>query len=281
MRAFYIESDLLGITNFRRKSLSYHYIFYREALSKGASFSSRATPFLKKEDSTIDASANIHKSAIISSRAVILKNAFIGEHSFIGSGTVIGENVYIGKEANIGHNVVLVNCIIGNQVTIKNGTVIGQDGFGWNLGDHTTGGHSKKPQLFNVVIEDDVEIGSNCCIDRGSWRNTLIGKGSKLDNLIQIAHNVQLGQGCVIASQCGIAGSCTLGNWVFIGGQTGIIQHVTIGDNVRIAAKSGVTGALATGQTYGGCPAIPIREFHRQTLILRRWTKRKPSSPKT
>uniref|UniRef100_M4BPV3 UDP-3-O-[3-hydroxymyristoyl] glucosamine N-acyltransferase non-repeat region domain-containing protein n=1 Tax=Hyaloperonospora arabidopsidis (strain Emoy2) TaxID=559515 RepID=M4BPV3_HYAAE len=139
------------------------------------------------------------------------------------------------------------------------------------LNDH--GVHEKKLQALSVEVHDCVEIGANCTIDRGSWRNTVIGKHCKLDNLIQIGHNVQLGTGCVIAAQTGIAGSTTLGNNVYIGGQAGVLQHLNIGDNVRIAAKSGVMNHLEPNATYGGSPAVPIMEYRRQMIQLKRLGK--------
>jgi UDP-3-O-[3-hydroxymyristoyl] glucosamine N-acyltransferase len=145
-----------------------------------------------------------------------------------------------------------------------------QDGFGFVVDKEVgSANHVKKPQELRATIGDDVEIGANTTIDRGSWRNTAIHSGCKLDNLIQIGHNVVLGKGCLMAAQSGIAGSTTVGEKVMIGGQVGIAQHLSIGDNVRIAAKSGVMNDLARNCTYGGYPATEILNFHRQTLFLR------------
>uniref|UniRef100_K3WAI0 UDP-3-O-[3-hydroxymyristoyl] glucosamine N-acyltransferase non-repeat region domain-containing protein n=1 Tax=Globisporangium ultimum (strain ATCC 200006 / CBS 805.95 / DAOM BR144) TaxID=431595 RepID=K3WAI0_GLOUD len=189
--------------------------------------------------------------------AVIHPTAKIGKRCRIDPFTFIGEDVEIGDDTIIGSNATLVNCTIGNHVVLHAGVRIGQDGFGFQLA--SSGDHAKKPQELRVEIHDHVEIGANCTIDRGSWRNTVLGKGCKLDNLIQIGHNVQLGQGCVIAAQTGIAGSTTLGNNVHIGGQVGIAQHLQIGDNVRIAAKSGVMNHLASHATYGKVERLPCR----------------------
>ncbi|KAL7693595.1 putative UDP-3-O-[3-hydroxymyristoyl] glucosamine N-acyltransferase LpxD [Plasmopara halstedii] len=195
-------------------------------------------------------------------------SAQIGTGCNIGAFSTIGKDVVIGNNTFISSNVTLENCTIGTNVMIHPGVRIGQDGFGFLL--DTNGFHVKKAQEFQVEIHNNVEIGANCTIDRGSWRNTVIGTGCKLDNLIQIGHNVQLGRGCAIAAQCGIAGSTTLGTNVHVGGQVGIAQHLIIGDNVRIAAKSGVMKHLASNATYGGTPAIPIMEYRRQLIQLER-----------
>ncbi|KAG7386639.1 hypothetical protein PHYPSEUDO_015423 [Phytophthora pseudosyringae] len=203
---------------------------------------------------------------------VIHPSAKIGEGCSIGAFTTVGEGVVIGDDSAVGANVTLQNCTIGSKVVVHPGVRIGQDGFGFML--DVSGEHAKKPQELRVEIHDHVEIGANCAIDRGSWRNTVIGKGCKLDNLIQIGHNVQLGTGCVIAAQTGIAGSTTLSNNVHIGGQVGVAQHLKIGDNVRIAAKSGVMNHLESNATYGGSPAVPIMEYRRQMAHLRRLGKK-------
>ncbi|KAE9033661.1 hypothetical protein PR001_g10060 [Phytophthora rubi] len=203
---------------------------------------------------------------------VIHPSAKIGKGCRIGAFTTIGEDVVVGDDTTIGANVTLQNCTIGSKVVLHPGVRVGQDGFGFML--DASGEHAKKPQELRVEIHDHVEIGANCSIDRGSWRNTVIGKGCKLDNLIQIGHNVQLGAGCVIAAQTGIAGSTTLGNSVYIGGQVGVAQHLKIGDNVRIAAKSGVMNHLESNATYGGSPAVPIMEYRRQMAYLRRLGKK-------
>ncbi|ETK90811.1 UDP-3-O-[3-hydroxymyristoyl] glucosamine N-acyltransferase [Phytophthora nicotianae] len=202
---------------------------------------------------------------------VIHPSAKIGKGCRIGEFSTIGEDVVIEDGTTIGANVTLQNCTIGSRVVIHPGARIGQDGFGFML--DAKGEHTKKPQELRVEIHDHVEIGANCTIDRGSWRNTVVGNGCKLDNLIQIGHNVQLGTGCVIAAQTGIAGSTTLGNNVYIGGQVGVAQHLKIGDNVRIAAKSGVMNNLESNATYGGSPAVPIMEYRRQMAHLRRLGK--------
>ncbi|ETV89039.1 UDP-3-O-[3-hydroxymyristoyl] glucosamine N-acyltransferase, variant 1 [Aphanomyces astaci] len=224
-------------------------------------------------------SAKVDASATLSPFAVVEANAIIHANCIVGPGTVVGERVVLGENSNIGSHVTLTNCIVGKRTVIHAGARIGQDGFGFLLND--TGEHAKKPQTLLVEIHDDVEIGANTTIDRGSWRNTIIGVGTKMDNLIQIGHNVHIGQGCVLAAQTGIAGSTTLGNRVYVGGQVGITQHLTIGDNVRIAAKSGVMHNLPSNATYGGVPAMPIMQYRRLLALHRESSAKKSPPPST
>ncbi|TDH69332.1 hypothetical protein CCR75_002862 [Bremia lactucae] len=202
--------------------------------------------------------SKLHPSAIIHSSAKVSNGHPIGSGCHIGALSYIGEDVIIGDNTVISANVTLQNVTIGNNVVVHPGARIGQDGFGFML--HSNGEHAKKPQQLRVEVHDYVEIG---------WRDTVIGQNCKLDNLIQIGHNVQLGTGCVIAAQTGIAGSTMLGNNVHIGGQVGVAQHLQIGDNVRIAAKSGVMHHLESNATYGGSPAVPIMEYRRQMAFFR------------
>lgn len=207
-------------------------------------------------------------------RFSVSASAVIGSTSVIQQGAVIGSGVVIGERCVIGHNVVLQNTVVGNDVVIHPGTCIGQDGFGFEIGLNQ---HKKKPQMLQVVIQDKVELGANCTIDRGSWRDTVIGEGTKVDNLVQIAHNVQIGKHCLIAAQTGIAGSTNVGDFCLIGGQVGIAQHLNIGFGVHIAAKSGVMHDLNDKTKYGGVPAVELRQFHKQTLKLRQLANDKNS----
>ncbi|OQR99555.1 UDP-3-O-,3-hydroxymyristoyl glucosamine N-acyltransferase [Thraustotheca clavata] len=218
---------------------------------------------------SVHPSAKVHASAVLAPFAVVEANAVIEANCRVGAGSVVGEGVLVHEDTIIGSNVTLLNCQIGKRNVIHGGVRIGQDGFGFQL--DASGSHAKKPQQLRVEIHDDVEIGANTTIDRGSWRHTVIGKGCKLDNLIQIGHNVHIGPGCVFAAQTGIAGSTTIGKNVHIGGQVGIAQHLTIGDNVRIAAKSGVMHDLSSNSTFGGLPAVPIMEYRRQLTHLRQF----------
>mmetsp|Transcript_10382 Transcript_10382/g.16938 ORF Transcript_10382/g.16938 Transcript_10382/m.16938 type:complete len:265 (-) Transcript_10382:6-800(-) len=219
-------------------------------------------------------SADVDKSAILDPNTVVKEKAKIHAHVSIGANSVIGAGVVVGEGTIVGYNVSLSNCEVGTNCIIHHGVAVGQDGFGFEV-DPTEGEVTKNPQLRRVIIGDNVEIGANTCIDRGSWRDTVIGNQCKIDNLVQIGHNVVLGEGCVICGQVGIAGSVTMGSYVQVGGQAGIAQHVTIGDRVKIAAKSGVTKSLPSDGVYGGVPAAPIDEWRQSVIQLRRMVQKR------
>lgn len=217
-------------------------------------------------------SAKIGKNCVIEPFAVIGERVEIGSNSYIGAGAVLHEGVVIGSESYVGANSTLSHCLIGDKVIIHRGVHIGQDGFGFALGGK---GHIKVPQLGRVVIENNVEIGSGTCIDRGAGPDTVIGEGTKIDNLVQIGHNANIGRHCIIVSQVGISGSTHIGDGVMIGGQAGIAGHLRIGSGVRLAARSGVMTDIPEGLAYGGAPAIPVKDWHRQTVAVARLAKRK------
>ncbi len=184
----------------------------------------------------------------------------IGDRAEIGSGVTIYAGVHIGEDTVIGddcilypHVSLLSNCTLGHRVILQSGTVIGSDGFGYAQDE---GRHHKIPQLGNVIIEDDVELGANVTVDRATFGSTIIKQGTKIDNQVQIAHNVVIGEHCVVVAQVGIAGSTRLGHHVMIGGQAGLVDHLKIGDQVRIASGAGVTNHVQSGQTVGGRPAV-------------------------
>ncbi len=226
----------------------------------------------------ISARANIDASAKIGANCTIEAGAFIGEACEIGDGCYIGANasvhngVIIGKNTSIGSSSTLSHCILGNNIIIHRGVHIGQDGFGFALGRD---GHLKVPQLGRVVIEDHVEIGSGTCIDRGTGPDTFIGAGTKIDNLVQIGHNVHIGRLCIIVAQAGVSGSTRIGDGVMIGGQTGIAGHLKIGNGVKIVGKSGVMVDIAAGETHGGTPSVPVKNWHRQTIALAKLAAKK------
>ena len=185
----------------------------------------------------------------------------------IGDNTVIFPQVYIGKRVQIGQNCILYpqvtvreDCVLKNRVILQSGARIGGDGFGFIFHE---GRHQKIPQIGNVIIEDDVEIQANSCVDRAKLAHTVVGANTKVDNLVQIAHNVKVGQSCIMCSQVGIAGTTTLGNGVVAAGQVGIIGHLHIGNGVQIAAQSGVTCDIPDGVPYFGTPAKPMKEMLR------------------
>ena len=231
---------------------------------------------MQSRESGIEEGSHIHTSATLGENNFIGAFSYISENSKIGDDTQIFPQVYIGKNVKIGKNCVLNSgvkvydyCIIGDNCIIHANTVIGSDGFGFQP---TKDGYKKIPQLGNVIIEDDVEIGSNCTIDRGTLGSTIIGKGTKIDNLIQIAHNVKLGEHNVIAAQAGIAGSTVLGNWNMIGGQVGIVGHLTIGNEVKVQAQSGIISNVKDKEILYGSPAIGAGDFRRNYVHFRNLT---------
>ena len=195
--------------------------------------------------------ARLEAGVVIDPFAAIGSGAEIGAGTLIGSGAVIGPDVRVGRQCTVGAGATIQNALIGDRVIVHPGARIGQDACGY-LPDAK--GHQKIPQTRRVIIQDDVEIGANATIDCGSTRDTVIGEGTKVDNLVQIAHNVVIGRHCLIAAQTGIAGSVTVGDFVMTGAQVAIADHVAIGDRARLCAKSTVTADVPSGAHYGGAP---------------------------
>ena len=221
----------------------------------------------------------IEQPSMISESATIGENTYVGAFTYISDKAKIGNDcqifpqVYIGKAVKIGNNCkidsgarIYDGCVIGDNCVIHSNTVIGGDGFGFQP---SSDGFKKIPQLGNVILEDDVEIGSNCSIDRATIGSTIIGKGTKIDNLIQIAHNVKIGKNNVIAAQAGIAGSTTIGDWNQVGGQAGIVGHINIGNQVKIQAQSGVNSNVKDGDVLYGSPAISAGDYRRSYVHFR------------
>ena len=207
----------------------------------------------------LKSSLNLLKKKIsIGKNTLIDKSANIGSNTIIGNNVIIKSNVNIGKNCIIGSNVIIENSLLGDNIIIKSGTLIGQVGFGFNFEKKK---RIKFPHIGRVIIENDVQIGSFCTIDRGSLTDTVIGEFTSIDNQVQIAHNVKIGNFCMIAAQSGIAGSTIIGNNVKIGGQTGLSGHLSIGNNVKIGGKSGVIADIGDNQTVMGYPAKSIRDF--------------------
>lgn len=235
--------------------------------------------FLPQETVTgfvgIHPTAVIHETASIGNGVHIGPYAVIDEGAKIGNQTTIGAFVFIGKNVTLGencllhpHSIIRERCSLGNRVILQPGAVIGSCGFGY-LTDQK-GNHVKLEQLGDVIIEDDVEIGANTTIDRARFQTTKISKGSKIDNLVQIAHNVEIGPYNLIASQTGIAGSAKTGKYVFMGGQAGVVGHLEIADGTMIATRGGVSKTLKTGGKYAGGPVMTLSEYNRQQVYLRK-----------
>jgi UDP-3-O-[3-hydroxymyristoyl] glucosamine N-acyltransferase len=223
-------------------------------------------------------SASVATSAVLNPEktrihagAVIMDGAIIGDGSEIGPNAVIYEDAIIGENCQIRGNVTIAErCIIGSRVIIHPGTVIGSDGYGYEFSE---GKHIKIDQVGIVVIGDDVEIGANTTIDRARFGKTVIGEGTKIDNLVQIGHNVIIGKHCLIVSQCGLAGSCCIEDYVTVAAQSGIAGHVTVGANTILAGRAGVTTNLTGGMAYAGKPAIPMKEDTKLQAHVRRLPK--------
>jgi UDP-3-O-[3-hydroxymyristoyl] glucosamine N-acyltransferase len=218
----------------------------------------------------VDATASIGAGARVEAGAVVQAHAQLGIGCVVAANAVVGAHVRIGAHSRIGAGVTLSHCLIGSRVLIHPGARIGQDGFGFVPANPPL----KVPQLGRVVIEDEVEIGANATIDRGSGRDTVIGRGAKIDNLVQIAHNVEVGPGCLIVAQSGIAGSTRLGAGVVLAAQTGAIGHLVIGPGARLAARAAATRDLRGGQDYAGAPAVPAPQWRREIATMRRLARR-------
>ncbi len=227
-------------------------------------------------DSAISGLATLEVGVSLGHHVVIGAGAEIGAGTKIGSNTVIGPGVAIGRNCSIGANTTIYCAYIGDRVTVSSNTVIGEAGFGVEM---TSQGPLDVPQLGRVILQDEVSIGSLCAVDRGAFGDTVMGIGCKIDNFTQIAHNCQLGRGVIIAAFGGISGSCMIGDNVRMGGRVGIADHTKIGDNATISAAAGVFKDVPEGESWGGVPAQPIKQWHREVIALKKLVKKKPSTP--
>lgn len=223
----------------------------------------------------------VESPSYIASDVTLPEGAYVGAFAYIGEGVTLGKNVkiypqaYIGRGCVIGDDTIIYagariyhSCHVGKRCIIHSGAVIGADGFGF--APNPDGTYSKIPQMGNVHIDDDVEIGANTTVDRAVMGSTRVQRGVKLDNLIQVAHNVEIGHDTVMAAQAGVAGSTHIGSNCMVGGQVGFAGHITVGDRVSIGAQSGIPADVATGARVMGYPAVPIGEFGRQTVYMKR-----------
>ena len=219
----------------------------------------------------VDPSAMVDSTARIEAGAFIGKGAEIGARTIISPNAVIGSGVKIGDDCQIGPTSSLSYCLISNRVIIHGGVRIGQDGFGFAMGVT----HEKVPQLGRVLIGNDVEIGANTTIDRGAGPDTIIGDGTKIDNLVQIGHNVRLGKGCIVVAHVGISGSTVVEDYASFGGQAGIAGHLHIGKGAKIAAQSGVMRDVKAGEIMAGSPAFPAKEYWRHVAYVEKQASKK------
>lgn len=229
---------------------------------------------VKPKKRGISSMASIADSATIGENVYIGPFVYIGERAIVGDNTIIEANTSIGDGATVGNDCLLYNgvtiyhdCKIGNRCILHAGSVVGSDGFGFAPG---TNGYDKIPQIGIAILEDDVEIGANTCIDRATMGATIIKRGVKLDNMVQIAHNVVVDEHTVMAAQCGVAGSTKVGTWCMIGGQTGIGGHIKIGHQVKIAGNSGVANSVTDGKAVMGYPAFDHMQFARSTAVFKK-----------
>lgn len=229
----------------------------------------------RSKDARVHPSARLEAGVTVDPFAVIGPDAQIGAGTVIATGAVIGPGVCIGRDCAIGANATVLHALIGDRVIVHPGARIGQDGFGYLPGPK---GHQKIPQTRRVIIQDEVEIGANATIDRGSSRDTVIGEGTKIDNLVQIGHNTLIGRHCVLVGQVGISGSVTVGDFVMMGGQVGVIDHLTIGSGAVVGARGAVMADVPAGARWAGYPAVPASEWKRGVAVMRRLSRRRGKS---
>ncbi len=237
-------------------ALAGHMFYPRPALTPGTHASAH-----------VDPSAEIGAGSQIDAGAVIGRGAKLGARCHIAANAVLGDGVVLGEECRVGANSSISYALIGARVQISTNVTIGGPGYGFVP---SPAGALRVSQLGRVIIGDNAEIDANCSIDRGAMGDTVIGAGTMLGDLVHIAHNVQIGRHCMIAGQIGIAGSAVIGDFVMMGGQVGIADHITVGTGARVAAKSGIVKDVAPGESVGGYPAVPLRQWHRQTFALLR-----------
>ena len=241
--------------------------FYPDALRSKTALAAAGEP-------PVHASAELGEGVRIEPGAVVGREARIRSGSVIAAGALVGYRVSIGRDCYVGPGASVTHALIGDRVILHAGVRIGQDGFGFAIGKD---GHLKVPQIGRVIIGDDVEIGANSCVDRGALKDTIIGTGTKIDNLVQIGHNVVVGRHCVLIAHVGISGSSELGDYVVMGGQSGAAGHIRIGTGAQVAGGSHVKDDVPAGARVGGTPAVLLTEWGRQLAVLKRLARRSTS----
>lgn len=242
------------------------------ALVAQALYPEAAGEAIRHPSAVVDPSAQVADGVAIGANAVVGPGAEVGAGTTIGPAATLGANVVVGRDCRIGANCSLETCVLGDRVVLQPGARVGMPGFGFAPHPER---HQTVPQLGRVLIGDDCHVGANTCIACGSGHDTVLGRNVWIDNLVQIAHNVEIGDGSILVGQVGVAGSARIGRFVQIGGQAGIAGHVRIGDQVQIGAKSGVMNDVADGTVVIGQPAIPVKDFWRQLAALRRLVSKK------
>ena len=244
-------------------------LLYPEVLQPRAAASAAAV-----DGVLVHSTAEIAEGVTLEPGAIVGREARIGMGTTVAAGAVVGYRVFIGSNCYIGPVASVTHALIGDRVTLHAGARIGQDGFGYAM---SAEGHLKIPQIGRVTIGNDVEIGANSTIDRGFLMDTMIGEGTKIDNLVQIAHNVVIGRHCIIVSQSGIAGSAELGDFVIMGAHSGIVEHVKVGSGALIAGMAHVKDDVEPGARMGGTPARPFKDWARELAAVKRLAKNGPS----
>lgn len=261
----------------------------REPYRAFVTVASRLFPSAQRPSSLFEAegvakNAVVHPSARLENGVTVDPGAVVGPRAEIGAGTVvaatavIGPDVRVGRDCAIGAGCVVTHALMGDHVILHPGCKIGQDGYAYMAG---VAGHAKIIQIGRVIIQDGVEIGANTTIDRGGIRDTVIGEGTKIDNQVQIGHNVRIGRHCLVVAQVGISGSSTVGDYVVLAGQVGVKDHVTIGDGAMVAAKSAVYVSIPAGERWGGYPAMPVDAWKRSMMQWRRLSRSSPRTAQT
>lgn len=256
-------ATLLSAVPYRAFALALQH-FYPDAMTPKAAMAATGDPL-------VHPTALLEEGARIEPGAVIGREVRIGRGTTVAAGAVIGYRVTVGRGCYIGPGASVTHALVGDRVILHAGVRIGQDGFGFAMG---AAGHLKVPQVGRVIIQDDVEIGANSCVDRGALKDTVIGEGTKIDNLVQIGHNVVIGRHCVIVGQTGISGSTELGDFVVMGGQSGAVGHIKIGTGAQIAGGSHPKDDVPAGARMGGTPAVPMLEYGRQIAAIKRLGRR-------
>lgn len=275
-RACFVRPELAGFAPAGTVCLKHKNPYMAYAIAATAFYPEAPALEGRAAGAVIDPTAVIGRDCHIGANAVIGANVKIGDRCRIGALCVIGDGVEIGNDCDILPRVTISHAVIGNRVRLHPGAVIGSAGFGFAI-DLATG-FKTVPQLGRVIIHDDVDIGANTTVDRGAGPDTVIGQGTRLDNLVQIGHNAKLGKFCVMAAQSGVSGSTEVGDYVMIGGQVGIAGHIKIGSGAKIAAQSGVMRDVEPKSSVMGTPSVPMKQFMRQfATLIQLATKRKHS----